>query len=579
MSDSPEGRLARLRLARHHTGAGEIVKASGPAIDRRLVALLAITAMAYLPCVGNGYVWDDIPLIVGNALFKEPFDPATAFFTDLWSSAAIGDEAPSGYFRPVMVASLWLDHVLSGGAAFAHLHSLCWHLLAVWAALRLGCRVVGEPVGWVGAIWFAIHPLQTEAVYWVAARNDLMAAALGLLALSFVCEEKPRRGWALLAAAGAMGSKESVVLLPVVAAGLLWWSPKALCTSLGDGLRRVVPLVAGVAILVGLRIWVDVGGARGPSVAGSSLVLSSLPDLVGWVGWKLVVPWPLSIGHVLEYLDRQAVGQVVAGWAVLLMVGGGVVARGSRVSRIGLVWAVLFGMPVFWALASTGWMGERYLYLPILGVGWMGGGLTARWGAKAARAWIGVGLIWAALVSLRAGDWASDDSLWSSAWETTPSPFTAEGLGHVRRGSSGPEEATIWFVRALDDAKPLSTGCVPLMRSAVGTRKMVRAAHLGAWASARGCGGPEFDGWRAITLASTGRWDLLAALLERASPDREGRLTVAHAALLLHRQDESGLQALEASWMGSRPLRGQAEELWSNSEKHEPVVLPLPTGG
>ena len=555
------------------------MKSSGPAIDRELVALLVATAVAYLPCLGNGYVWDDIPLIVGNSLFTEPFDPATAFFTDLWSSADIGDEAPSGYFRPVMVASLWLDHALCGGAALAHLHSLCWHLVAVWAALRLGRRVVGAPAGWVGAIWFAVHPAQTEAVYWVAARNDLMAAALGLLALSSVCAEKPRPGWAFVATAGAMGSKESVILLPVVAACLLWWSPRQLSSSLADGVRRVLPLIAGIAVLLGLRIWVGVDGARGPSSAGLTLVRSSLPELGGWVGWKLLMPWPLSIGHVLEYLDRQGSAPLAGGWAVLTIMGGWVVVRGSRVSRLGLAWALLFGSPVVWALASTGWMAERYLYLPVLGVGWMMGGATACFGARAARMWVGIGVIWAVLVSVRAGDWVSDDTLWSSAWETTPSPFTAEGLGHARRDTTGPEEAMTWFVRALDDPKPLSTGCVPLMRAAVGTRKMVRAAHLGAWASARGCRGAEFEGWRAVTLASTGRWDLLAELLERASVDQEGRLTVAHAALLLHRQDEAGYRVVEATWAGSRPLRPQAESLLANAEKHEPALLPAPAGG
>ena len=125
----------------------------------------------------------------------------------------------------------------------------------------------------------------------------------------------------------------------------------------------------------------------------------------------------------------------------------------------------------------------------------------------------------------------------------------------------------------------MSTGCVPLMRAAVGSRKMVRAAQVGAWAEARGCRGPIFDGWRAVTLASTGRWDLLAQVLEDAAPDPEGRLDVARAAMLLHVEDEEAYRALEDRWSGTLPLRAQAEALLANAEKHPAVVLPVPVGG
>ena len=174
-----------------HPQLGDGVKTTGPTNDWRLAALLAVTAVAYLPCVGNEYVWDDIPLIVDNALFDTPFDPSTAFFSDLWADAAIGEEALSGYFRPLMVASLWLDRALSGAAWVAHLHSVCWHLIGVWAAWRLGRRVAGAQAGFVGAIWFAVHPLQSEAVF--GRSNDLMATAwiAGLASGA----ERPRPGW------------------------------------------------------------------------------------------------------------------------------------------------------------------------------------------------------------------------------------------------------------------------------------------------------------------------------------------------------------------------------------------------
>ena len=573
------GWVARWGPAWEHPALGEGVKTTGPTNDWRLAALFVVTAVVYLPCVGNAYVWDDIPLIVDNALFEAPFDPSTAFFSDLWAGAAIGEEALSGYFRPLMMASLWLDRAWSGAAWVAHLHSVCWHLLGVWAAARLGRRVAGAQAGFVGALWFAVHPLQSEAVFWVAARNDLIATALGLLALHHVCAERPRPVWALLATAGAMGSKESVILLPFVAAALLWWSPRVAVGSLSVLARRVAPMWAGIAVLVVIRLWVGIGSPRGPSLTGWMVLASSLPDLVGWVGWKLVVPWPLSTGHALEYLDRSSGAPRVVGWLVLVLSVGWALLRGSRTARLGLIWVVLFGVPVIWVLAGTGWMGERYLYMAILGIGWMAGAWTERWGRSGLRMWCAVGILWAALVAVRAGDWKSDETLWASAWAASPTPFTAESLGHARGSVHGPEAALGHFVTALDDPKPLATACVSLMRTAVRARRMARAAQLGAWAATRGCGGGTFDGFRAVSLASTGRWDLLEDLLEHSPKAPDNRLEMARAALALHNRDNEAYRAVEERWTGASPLRPQAESLVENAKKHEPFVLsPGPDG-
>lgn len=541
------------------------------ASDRRwLVVILVVTAAAYLPTLGNGYVWDDVPLIVQNALFDAPFNPRTAFFTDLWAGAAIGDEAASGYFRPLMVASLWVDHGLGGHAAVAHLHSLVWHLVAVALAFRLGARVGGPSVALAGAVALALHPAQSEAVMWVAARNDLMAAVFGLLGVVLVTGDRPRPMWAVLAAVCAGLSKESVFLMPVAAAMVLRWGAQPLdWRSVG---RRLVPLVVGLGLVVGLRMGLGVGGARGPSAEGAALVSRSVPALVGWLGWKLAVPWPLSSGYVLEYLDRLSRAGLVAGGLGVL--GGAVLVavRGGRVGRLALGWGVLFLAPTAWALATTGWMGERYLYLSMLGVGWgLGALVDIRSGP--ARVVVGVlGLSWAVQLGLRTADWKTDATLWQSAWMATPSPFTAESLGHALRGAEGPEAAVPWFVRALDDDKPLSTACGPLMRSAVGSGKMVRAVQLGHWAHARGCRDPEFHGWRALTLASTGRWGKLEVLLDDAGSDPGGRLDIARAALALVAHDDDAYAEVEARWTGARPLRPQAEALVANATRHAPVV-------
>ena len=108
---------------------------------------------------------------------------------------------------------------------------------------------------------------------------------------------------------------------------------------------------------------------------------------------------------------------------------------------------------------------------------------------------------------------------------------------------------------------------------------MARAAQLGAWAASRGCRGVKFDGFRALALASTGRWDLLEALLEHAPQVPDGRLEMARAALALQQNDEEAYRTVEKRWTGASPLRSQAEALVGNAKKHEPLVRsPSPDG-
>ena len=74
-------------------------------------------------------------------------------------------------------------------APWMHLRGLLWHLLAVAAAWRLARGLLAPWPAAVAALIFGLHPVQAEAVTWIAARNDPMAAAIG--------------GWALVAAAQA----------------------------------------------------------------------------------------------------------------------------------------------------------------------------------------------------------------------------------------------------------------------------------------------------------------------------------------------------------------------------------------
>jgi hypothetical protein len=125
------------------------------------------------------------------------------------------------YFRPVGMATLWLECQLwHYNAAGYHFTNLILHLVCA-VGLFLLCRSLGlwRETAAIAAMVFALLPVQAEAVAWVSARFDLLAAALVVWSLLLYSRFRRtgRWGWyvgALVAFLIAAFSKENAYVLP-----------------------------------------------------------------------------------------------------------------------------------------------------------------------------------------------------------------------------------------------------------------------------------------------------------------------------------------------------------------------------
>jgi hypothetical protein len=311
-----------------------------------LLILLIAVASVYWPVSGFGFVWDDHLLIAGNPLLDSPSRVVQFFQQDLWAMSA-EPGAASGYYRPLFVFDLALTRSLGGpGPGAYHVHSLMWHLVAVFGVFTLLRRIVD--VSWAaaaGAALFALHPVQVEAVSFISARNDLMATALMVWALVLLSRSRPSwpavLGGAVLALA-ALLSKESVVLAPALLALI------ARARGPGWGSKRAHgALIGALAVGLGLRLGAGVGSpdqadlphlwaALGPTFAHSADRLIWPVELAPMVhlGWPPPLPW-LGAGLGLGLC-------AVLAWA------------GRRRAGLGLGFAVLTLLPALAGVAHTG---------------------------------------------------------------------------------------------------------------------------------------------------------------------------------------------------------------------------------
>ena len=510
--------------------------------------LCVVTAAAYAGVVQAGFVFDDYALVVYNESIRSLGSIPSFFAQDLW---AFADTAvASGYYRPLMSASLAVDWQIAGDAPWAyHLHSLGWHLLAVFALHRLLLALTQPLPALLGSALFALHPLQSEAVVWVSARNDLMAAALLLLTLLMLRPldtARWRLGLGALLAVGAVLSKESALLLPLFLLGL----------DLAEhgrprGWGRHALLWGAVGLHLAARSLAGVNAAAAPPDVGWRLLWAKLPHLVATAGGLLAWPWPLSVGRDLASWGLSTPA-LVAGLVAAVLVVVGLLLTRQRLVLVGLAWAAMGLAPAVLAVADKGLFGERYLYLGLAGLGLALAGATAAV-APERRRWLPIALLfalpWCLALQLRVQDWTDDSTLWRAALRDTPCSYVEASMGHVHYRDGDWAAGVDMFMRALDAEPPRLEVCFRVVDLAGKLGDAEQAVAVTEQAFAKGCAIGDNPGKYAVYLTAAGRWDEATRVAIEAEPDdTRGRAKLVLAASDLVRGECSRYLELRSSW-------------------------------
>jgi len=266
-----------------------------------LPVLLVVTLAVYFPTLQNGFVWDDWQDVVHN-----PSIQSLTPFETLFASA-------SNTSRPAVLISFAADYALWNKQAFGyHLTNLLLHLVNVWLLYRVASLLLsGRGAAVLAALWFAIFPLNGEAVHSISlGRSYLLVGAVGLASLLlFVGTLAGRRHQALGLTGVAIGfllalaSSEWALMLPAV---LIMVALALLLTRLvdeGGGTQSDSPaawplsmvwtrwfVISGGLVFLGSVWWI---GSRVPwqQLAWSEVLLTSLPIVKGL---QLLV-FPVSI--------------------------------------------------------------------------------------------------------------------------------------------------------------------------------------------------------------------------------------------------------------------------------------------
>ncbi|HEV2493076.1 MAG TPA: tetratricopeptide repeat protein [Terriglobia bacterium] len=380
--------------------------------DATLAGVLALcAALPYANTLLNGFVYDDVTQITHNPYLASVHHLREILSTTVWSY--VGAEGVTNYYRPMMTLGYLVCYQLFGPVAYEfHLVNVALHAAVVMMLFAVTRRVSGDrTLAFVAALLFALHPIHSESVAWIAAVTDVELTFFYLLTFFLflgLARAEPSRGRRLLhhgLLAGsfilALLSKEQALTLPFLAAVYehLYRDDRS-WTSMLEKVSRYASLwlLGGVYLLFRVRVF----GALAPASAAPKFTrweaALSAVALIGEYARKLVWPRRLSVFYVFHKSATLLDPRVLVGLAALLVLGTAWLvlwrrgrtapgeddagaARAAGAASFGIVWLLATLAPVL----NVRWMpinafAERYLYLPSVGFCWLAAwALTALW--------------------------------------------------------------------------------------------------------------------------------------------------------------------------------------------------------
>ncbi len=357
---------------------------------------LVLAVLANSNVLSNHFIWDDLIFLKEQLPgFRSLHD---VFFPNLKIYQISGD-----YYRPLIILSYLWDRQLWNGNPFGfHLTVLLFHLGSTLLVFLLSLHLLRDhpQQTWVSVVSssiFAVHPIHTENVAWMAGRSDTIPAFLMLLSMLCYAKYLEKRGegftnFHLLALSSlclflALLSKEVAISLLFL---LPLYNHLTRRTQPAHGTQPLkirfatylLPFIAFLAYyLMRLTVLGSVmGGASWVDRSEEGFFLDTLM-VFGFYLKKLLWPFdlqtfipeiPNSSSHLVLSLLLLSFSILLFGWAYW---------KNQPVISFSIAWVFITLSPsilvAFTSVSKTP-LAERYLYIPSFGFALLAGLLLVK---------------------------------------------------------------------------------------------------------------------------------------------------------------------------------------------------------
>ena len=445
-----------------------------------IFVIIVATLIAFAPTITSDFTsWDDYETVARNPLMNPPtVRSIKTFWTrphgdlyipvtyTVWAAIAAGPHAvePATAISPARLSPHGF-HFLNVGFHVA---------AAILAYGVLEMLVKHRAAALIGALLFALHPVQVESVAWVSGMKDVLFGMFSLAAiyeyLEFVHEPRVtlRRVHytvATIAFILAMLAKPTAMVVPFVVIVLdhlvLGRPVKAVLKATWPWLLLALPCAIAVKMV-----------QPAPHASDAAAPLWARPliaaDALAFYLYTLV--WPLKLGfdygRTPAYVRNSgmiawtwigpALMTAIAGWSWRRGGDAGRAGRAGRAIATGLAIMVIVLLPVLglvpfdFQIYST--VADHYLYLAMLGPA-----LIVAWFLSSRRSRVPIGIVACVIALLgvrtlaQTQHWHDSRALFTHGLQVNPRSFAAYShLASIENEANHPDEAIALIRHAID---------------------------------------------------------------------------------------------------------------------------------
>ena len=367
------------------------------------IFIVLISFVVYFNALFNGFVYDDADQVLKNPWIRDLRHIPDMFSKSVWSFLAV--PSTSNHYRPVMHIIYMINYHTFGLVPWGfHLVNILFHSGVSVMVFLLASRLLGRPekggstpllsdepsavrhslftfhdsrsFAFIAALLFAVHPIHTEAVAWIAAITDLSYTFFYLLALYFYIRartdmHKYAHLFSLISFSLSLLCKEPAVTLPIVliAYDIAFGKKGEHFVTL---VKRYLPyfVILGIYFIVRYHALGSLAPVKEHRALTTYQYIVNVFPLFARYIEKLLFPIELSAFYTLQPIasvfEMKGIVSFVVTTAYLAL---SITAyRKNRTAFFGLALIAVPLLPVLYipGLGEAS-LAERYLYLPSAG--------------------------------------------------------------------------------------------------------------------------------------------------------------------------------------------------------------------
>ena len=439
-----------------------------------VLCIMLVSLIVYAGALSGGFIYDDNLQVLKNPLIRDLRHIPEIFLRSAWTFE--GAPETSNYYRPLQNLFYLCTYYIFGLQAWGfHVVNVLFHAANALLVLFITARITGDsrssasyafvspPL--IAALLFATHPVNTEAVIWVAGLPDVSFAFFYLLSFYFYLRSQEQGAGNYLLSLGAFFlanlCKEPGLTLPFILIAYDYVFREGPFWSFHTA-KRHLPyfLVAGLYLFIRISVLGDFAPLE-PVVSTSSYeaAISIFPLFSRYLA-ILLLPTNLNFWPVFDPLASLLSLRGITALTISTAFLGALWAAARKKSLIFL--SLLFILvPLLPALYVQGIIGkplaERYLYLSTFGFAMLPAYLLQRTEKESQRAASVIAVILLLVIGIysagtisRGRVWRDDIMLFSDTVNKSPESLVPRlELGNALLAKGYPDGAITQYQAAM----------------------------------------------------------------------------------------------------------------------------------